>query len=109
MPGLYSAYPQVYKRFMGIFQQQKALAALSFRLGEMSTEIQDLKRANRSLELEFTELYDKVRHQMSRMAKRAAVAEKENIDAAEIPAIDGGPDPISAGILQRRGIRRQAE
>ncbi len=97
---------------MGIFATNKAVAALAFRLGEMSAELDDLKRTNRSLELEFTELYDKVRHQMSRMAKRAAVDAKEagnGMDAVPDSAVDD-VDPISAKILTRRGfLRRQAD
>lgn len=97
---------------MSIFATNKAVSALAFRLGELSTEVTDLKRANRSLELEFTELYDKVRHQMSRMAKRSALDAKEVNDAPIVDANQGelDIDPISAKILTRRGfIRRQAE
>lgn len=96
---------------MSIFATNKAVASLAFRLGEISVEVDDLKRANRSLELEFTELYDKVRHQMSRMAKREAVSSKETgqePDNMPDPMVDKEIDPISASILQRRGIRRQA-
>jgi len=97
---------------MSIFATNKAVAALAFRLGELSAELDDLKRANRSLELEFTELYDKVRHQMSRMAKRSAIDAKANgplvtdVETGEASQID----PVSAKILARRGfLRRQAE
>ena len=97
---------------MGIFRQQRAIEALLHRTGELSTDVDDLKRANRSLELEFTELYDKVRHQMSRMAKRSAVERKENgadVGGELTPDDNLGTDPVSASILRRRGIRRQAE
>ena len=68
----------------------------------------DLQRAKRSLELEFTELYDKVRHQMSRMSKRDAAARKNGED---VPEIEGEPDPlahldpVSKSIMLRRGLQ----
>lgn len=96
---------------MSIFATTRTVESLTRRLEEMSVEIDTLKRASRSLELEFTELYDKVRHQMSRMAKRAAVNAKENgeiLDDAPPAPPENEIDPISASILRRRGIRRQA-
>lgn len=97
---------------MSLFTTSKAVAKLAFRLGELSSEVQDLKTANKHLELEWEELYDKVRHQMARMSKRSALGAKAelgdpplNDDAAELPTTD----PISAKILARRGMRRQAE
>jgi len=90
---------------MGIFGPQKALERLSERLLELSHKVEDVERTNRKLDLEFTELYDKVRHQMSRMAKRNAVVAKENgEDAAPEPVPE--TDPISASILRRRGMVR---
>jgi len=97
---------------MGIFATNRAIKRIESRQGELLESIHDLKRAVRSLELEYTELYDKVRHQMSRMAKRAAVDAKENGDATLVDAIpnDDEVDPISAKILARRGfLRRQAD
>ncbi len=93
---------------MGIFATNKAVASLAFRLGEISVEVDSLKRANRSLELEFTELYDKVRHQMSRMAKRTAVEAKELNDAEPILPAPGEVDAISAKILARRDRGRMS-
>jgi len=97
---------------MGVFQQQKAIDRLEDRLARCETMASDLQRENRKLELEFTDLYDKVRHQMSRMAKREALARKENGDGlrpeddlSEVPKVDH----ISASILRRRGMRKQAE
>jgi len=97
---------------MGIFATNKTVAALAFRLGELSVEVDDLKRTNRRLELEYVELYDKVRHQMSRMAKRAALDSPVNDELPEAmaqAARTDGVDPISAKILARRGLQRQAE
>ena len=90
---------------MSIFGPQKALERLSERLLELSHKVEDVERTNRKLDLEFTELYDKVRHQMSRMAKRNAVVAKENgEEPPEEPVLE--TDPISASILRRRGMVR---
>jgi len=90
---------------MSVFSTNKALGRLSNQLCQLQTDVDDLKRARKSLDMEFTELYDKVSHQMSRMAKRYARAEKETVNdaEAEIPAGDETTiDPISARILRRR-------
>lgn len=90
---------------MGLFATNKAVAALSDRIGELSTDVTKLKTANKHLELEWEELYDKVRRQMARMSKRYAVDAKEN---GELPPIAGETleddeiDPISAKIHARR-------
>ncbi len=90
---------------MSIFATNKAVADLSDRIGELSTAVTKLKIANKHLELEWEELYDKVRRQMARMSKRYAVDAKEN---GEIPPIasevvdDDEIDPISAKIHARR-------
>jgi len=97
---------------MGLFVTTKAIPELSFRLGELAVEVQQLKSAHKHLELEWEELYDKVRHQMARMSRRAKADAKLNgddppLDHAAEP--DDGVDPISRKILARRGFRRQAE
>jgi len=96
---------------MSIFGQQKALERLQDDLHTLRMTVQELQSANKRLSLEWEELYDKVRRQMARMSKRAAVDAKENGEAPEFDA-SGGPtseiDPISQSILRRRGIRRQA-
>jgi len=90
---------------MGLFAVKKDVVALSTRIAALHTEIQELKTARKHLELEWEELYDKVRRQMSRMSKRYAVDAKEN---GEIPPIAGENlsademDPISAKIHARR-------
>jgi len=88
---------------MSLFGGTKALERVEDRLAKVEALCADLQRENRSLGLEYIELYDKVKRQMSRMAKRNAV------DAAELnaePVIDepdDGVDPISKGILALRG------
>ena len=90
---------------MGLFAVKKDVVSLSTRVAALHTEIQALKSANKHLELEWEELYDKVRRQMARMSKRYAVDQKEN---GEIPPIaaedlsDDDLDPISAKIHARR-------
>ena len=94
---------------MGIFATNKAVDRLEDRLRSLEIKCDDLERAKKSLDMEFTELYDKVSHQMSRMAKRYSRA-KVNGDEAqeEMPLPESGPtiDPISAKILDRRNRGR---
>jgi len=90
---------------MGVFSTNKALGRLSDQIAQLSNDVDDLKRARKSLDMEFTELYDKVSHQMSRMAKRYARAEKETVNDEEVEVPTGDAptvDPISARILRRR-------
>lgn len=95
---------------MSIWQQQKALNQLEDRLTALEVMNDDLRRTIKSLNLEYIELYDKVSHQMSRMAKRYARA-KVNGDTPpeDVPAPEheDGLDPISRSILARRGLRSQ--
>jgi len=88
---------------MGLFRDTRTLERLEDRLAKQETLSDDLAREVRGLKLEYVELYDKVRHQMSRMAKRAAVAEKEMPIVEEVEELDDGVDPISREILARRG------
>lgn len=91
---------------MGIFANPKAFDRLEDRLKRLADDVSDLQRDRKKLDLEFTDLYDKVRHQLSRMAKRDALANKAN-GADNVPDADGaeeiGSDPISASIHARRG------
>lgn len=91
---------------MGVFTTKKAIAELSFRLGELSVDVLKLKTANKQLGLEWEELYDKVRHQMARMSRRAKVDAPENGELPTEETPDDGVDPISRSILRRRGMPR---
>ena len=91
---------------MSIFADKKALGKILDRLGEVDDSISGLERNYRNLELEYIDLYDKVKRQMSRMAKRYAVDLKDNVELPEIPDPDDGVDPISRSILARRGMPR---
>ena len=91
---------------MAIFGNFKAHERLEDRLRALELKFDDMDRSLRKLDLEFTELYDKVRHQMSRMAKRDAVARKNDEEVLDDPPDDlpfPDADPISRSILLRRG------
>ncbi len=90
---------------MGIFTTDKAVERLRDRLETLEVLCGELERDRRKLDLEFTDLYDKVRRQMSRMAKRAAVDDKANgfdTDAEAVPEQFANLDPISRSIMIRR-------
>jgi len=91
---------------MGLFGDTSALERLESRIATLEQLCADSERTVRSLKLEYVELYDKVRHQMSRMAKRSAVDEQFRNDAEVIEEVDDGIDPISRDILARRGAPR---
>lgn len=93
---------------MGLFRDNIALERLEDRIAKQEALSDDLAREVRGLKLEYVELYDKVRHQMSRMAKRAAVAELEAPDEPIVDEPDDGVDPISRNILALRGAPRSA-
>jgi len=97
---------------MGLFAKKIAAEDINFRLGMLAEEVKSLKSAHKHLELEWEELYDKVRHQMSRMSRRVTADAKLNGgELPEDPSVepDDGLDPISRKILKRRGFLRQAE
>ncbi len=91
---------------MGLFGDNTAVERLQDRLGDLENKFADLERENRKLGLEYIELYDKVKRQMSRMAKRSAVDASELNEAPVVEEEDDGIDPISRSILQRRGMGR---
>jgi len=91
---------------MSLFGDNNALERIEDRLAKIETLAASLERENRNLKLEYVELYDKVSHQMSRMAKRYSRDKPEVNDAEVIEPEVGGPDPISAKILERRGFLR---
>jgi len=108
--------PQVVKRviraLMIYFARQKAVERLDDRLRQVEDLCSALERDRLKLDLEFTDLYDKVRHQMSRMAKRDAVSQKENGEEV-VPLPPDDPyshlDSVSRGIMMRRagqGIKK---
>ena len=97
---------------MSLWARKKAAERLNHRLSLVEDSLSDLERGCRKLDLEFTELYDKVRHQMSRMAKRDALARKENGGDLPLEPVDDGlpgSDPISRSIMMRRAKPRRPE
>ena len=90
---------------MGLFGTKKAAERYEDRLRGLELLCDEVKRDVRGLCLEYEELYDKVRHQMSRMSKRVAAEKKEqgNGDAFETAnETSDGSDPISEAIHERR-------
>ncbi len=90
---------------MSIFGEKKDAVQLHDRLGDLESQVRTLKTAQKHLELEWEELYDKVRHQMSRMSKRVKVDAQEFTPPSEPELTDGSGnrlDPVSAKILARR-------
>ena len=97
---------------MGLLARNKAVADLSFRLGELCVEVELLKSKHKHLELEWEELYDKVRHQMSRMSRRAKADAKLNGgepegETGDLPFPDA--DPVSRSIMMRRARQGRSE
>lgn len=94
---------------MALWRHQKTIDRLEDRLRSLELKFDDSQRTVKSLNLEYIELYDKVSHQMSRMAKRYSRAQANGEDTSEEvtpPEPDDGVDPISRSILARRGARR---
>jgi len=96
-----------------MFKSKLAVELLEDRCRSLEHRCEDLERSHKGLALEWEELYDKVRHQMSRMSRRVATEKKINgaqEDAEPQPEYESGLDPISAGILRRRaGITGRPE
>ena len=81
-----------------------AVERLQDSLHALRERVDTLESASKKLELEWTETYDKIRHQLSRMARRGdlsngkAPPEIDPPEGAEEPEMD----PISAKIHARR-------
>ena len=82
----------------------RAIEKLEENCKELEDKVHALMSAHKRLELEWVETYDKVRHQLSRMARRGTLGN----DLEEVPMIEPAGteedqlDPVSAKILQRR-------
>lgn len=88
---------------MRFFGNKIAGPGIEDRLGELEAAVRKLMTANKHLELEWEELYDKVRRQMSRMSKRSAIDAPTLPNIEEVEEVIDGVDPISKAILARRG------
>jgi len=89
---------------MTIFWTKNAAPGIEERLATLESTVRTLQSANKHLELEWEELYDKVRRQMSRMSKRSAVDAPPLTNGEDAEVVDGVLDPISRSIMLRRGM-----
>jgi len=91
-----------------LFRSEKrailAVERLTDSLAALTTKVDALESASRKLELEWVETYDKIRHQMSRMARRGDLAKGKDLEEISPDPANDEPvmDPISAGIHARR-------
>ncbi len=91
-----------------MFKQKIAVEMLEDRCRALEHRAEDLERNHKGLALEWEELYDKVRHQMSRMSRRVKADAKlhnENPDEEPVGASNSGGtglDTVSERILRRR-------
>lgn len=97
---------------MGLFRSTKQRDLATEMLQEsyvrLVRDVDELKSANKRLQLEWAETYDKVSHQMSRMARRKDFIPSTPPSDGEDPQTNGtevGLDPVSLSILRRRGMR----
>ena len=82
----------------------RAIERLEDDLKGLRVAVDELHSANKRLQLEWVETYDKVRHQLSRMARRGDLSKGEgNGEIVEETAnAETNLDPISAKIHARR-------
>lgn len=106
-------YPQrMFKRKKENIEASLLAGQIRDRVSTLENDIRKLQTAHKHLELEWTELYDKVRHAMSRISKRAERAERANEETIQLSDAGNGEDtsgftdPISARILARRAHGR---
>lgn len=82
----------------------RALERLEDSCKELQVAVDELKSANKRLELEWVETYDKVRHQLSRMARRGTL--DKSINDAEIVDPEATDEPVLDSISQKIHDRR---
>ena len=95
-----------------MWNKKLAFESLEDRCRSLEHRCEDLERGHKSLALEWEELYDKVRHQMSRMSRRVKAEAKDAVDGLDPEPETGaedGLDPVSRSILRRRGMRARTE
>ena len=81
-----------------------ALERLEDGLQSLRVAVGELQSTNKRLELEWVETYDKIRHQLSRMARRGDLSKGKGSDEIVDETANAEPvlDPISAKIHARR-------
>jgi len=91
-----------------VFRSRKRAILATERLEDrckiLGERVDALESANKRLELEWIEAYDKIRHQLSRMARRGDLSNGKGGDAIVDETANAEPemDPISAKIHARR-------
>jgi len=82
----------------------RAIERLEDDLKGVRVAVDELHSANKRLQLEWVETYDKVRHQLSRMARRGDLPKGNGTDeiVSDTATEDPVRDPISEKIHARR-------
>ena len=82
----------------------RAIERLEDDLKQLRIAVDELHSANKRLQLEWVETYDKVRHQLSRMARRGDLPKGNGAEEIVDEAATDEPvlDPISQKIHARR-------
>ena len=103
-PGALTGYPQAMSLFRSEKRTIRAIERLDDRLVTLQTKVDELDSVARKLQLEWIETYDKIRHQLSRMARRGDLSNgKDPTETVqETPSEEPEMDPISAKIHARR-------
>ena len=100
----YTGYPQLFESKRSIERLNRAAERLEDRFDGLTSQVNELESANKRLQLEWVETYDKVRHQLSRMARRGDLSKGNGDNEIVDETATGEPlmDPISAKIHARR-------
>jgi len=103
-----TAYQQGYTATVGLFRNIKENGALR----ELDDQVAKLRRDMSNLELEWSNMHDKLRRMMMRVAKRAEVAEKvEAANELTEPEPEVAQDQASGSgrmLTQRQRLAQQA-
>jgi len=104
-PGALTSYPQAKSLFRSEKRTILAVERLEDSLVALTGKVDALDSTVRKLQLEWIETYDKIRHQLSRMARRGDLKPPPGNGEIVDEGGDDEPkvDPISAGIHARRG------
>jgi len=81
-----------------------AIERLEDNCRALTASVDELKSANKRLELEWTETYDKIRHQLSRMARRGDLSNGK--DKTEIVDPEANDEPVLDHISEKIHARR---
>jgi len=100
----YTGYPQLFASKRSIERAIRATERLDDRFLALTNQVNELESANKRLQLEWVETYDKVRHQLSRMARRGDLSNGKGSDEIVDETGSGEPemDAISKKIHARR-------